>query len=389
MLPFPIISNTNILPPRAYIKKTYGVYDSMMYLSSTGDLYGYGNNTSGAMGSMVSGVSTFTLIDSMVDDVWSTCNYSSASGNPHKAVTIVRKGTDMYWSGLGGLFGNTSYTTTYRTFTNCTSYFTSAGIDVLQIKKISLACTLGNDGSTNSGSKCFILMNNGDLYFMGKALGSSSGLGLAENAVQSTFSLTAQNVLDIDCDIKVSVLVYNDGRAFYSGTNLSNGTANASTTWSSLPGSTLTTYKGVMCGFDNVFLFNTQSFLYGIGQTASGNLSSGDNAGGSRYSTIKNITNSVNNTIHSISKTVIGAPRTFVGLLDNALYSSGIGTYIGYGTDTRYTTLNQITRPDSTAIKLVASSGFNSWYINANDEIYGTGTNLPGNNSSMVYTKIL
>lgn len=389
MLPFPIISNTNILPPRTEIKKIIGVYNSVMYLDSDNNLYGYGNNTSGAMGS-ISSVNDFTLIDSGVDDVWSTCNYSTATGNPHKAVTVLRKGTNMYWSGLGGLFGNTSYTTTYKTFTDCTSYFSSVGIDVMQIKKISLACTLGNSGATNSGSKCFVLMNNGDLYFMGKALGSSSGLGLAANAVQSTFTLSAQNVLDIDCDIGVSVYIDNDGKALYSGTNLSTGTSNQRSGWGSL--STFTTYKNVMCGYDNAFLFGTSSFVYGVGQTASGNLSTGDTAGGSRYSTLVNITLSDGSTIRSdissISKSAKSAPRSFVGLLDSVIYSSGVGTYIGYGNDSNYVKLYPIQRPDSAKIKLVASTEFNSWYVSTDNIIYGTGTYLPGSVTSSVYTKI-
>ncbi|SOK59345.1 X-linked retinitis pigmentosa GTPase regulator [Yersinia phage fHe-Yen9-03] len=197
MLPFPIISNTNI-PEPAFIKDIQTGYSNLfqtIVLLNTGLFYTSGYNTSGQLG-VGNKVNRFNVLTYIRNDVrLMSCNASSTM--------IVTNTNKVYISGARDVFNLGGTSNEVTVFTDVSSYFST--IDISQIKKISFGFTT------------MVLMNNNDLYGIGLNRYGELGTGVAVGYKALTF--IRSNVLDVTSTGNSTVLMLTDGTVWGAGRN--------------------------------------------------------------------------------------------------------------------------------------------------------------------------
>lgn len=196
MLPFPIISNTNILPAPEHIIQTDGSSSHIGVLYSDGSLYLRGSNTSGALGTgnNIDSYDKFVLVRTDVKLFFCGSN-----------ITFIQTFDNRwYFSGTRSLISaGGSYSST---FTDITDRLNSEILEgSIKIKKIS-----------TSNLSTLILTTEGNLYACGNNTYGETGLG---SGFQSVFKLTNTNVIDISNCRFSSYAVKSNGELYSVGSN--------------------------------------------------------------------------------------------------------------------------------------------------------------------------
>ena len=194
MLPFARMVKYGNKRPSNNIKKiSCTTTNSVLVLTESGDLYGFGFNSGGELGTgATTSVTSVIQIDTGVDDVWggSLC-------------AMYRKGDEFFGSGNGSYYGSSAVNST--TFVNVTHIFQD--IDILNIKKIKMTTGL------------FILMQNGNLYGCGVNTNCQFGTGETVNFRYPIATLTQTDVVDFDILGNASIILKTDGYMYSAGDN--------------------------------------------------------------------------------------------------------------------------------------------------------------------------
>jgi len=253
MIPFPIISNTRIIPVLDIVKFDTNA-GSMYILYSDGKFYGRGRNAAYQMGTGTNAnVNDWFLISSDVSYFWISHDSNDNS-------VIVRK-TDDTWNVVGRayIFGDTS--TIYNTITNVDS-------------KLS---------ELNNGYDEIILnfqniwfKRNGSYYRMG--INGNYNLLTGNTTALTTFTQYVDStgtVKNIYPTLLGTIVTYLDGSTKSIGNNatarLGLPARQAYTSLTTIP---ITNVQNIYFGQASTF-FNTSTALYATGQCTSGQLGNG------------------------------------------------------------------------------------------------------------------
>lgn len=251
MLPFSIISNTNIVPKKE-IAKFDTAYSSMYLLYSTGELYGLGRNAYSQMGTGTNTtVTTWTLISTDVSTFWISKDGDSS--------VLFRK-NDGTWnlSGRAYIFGDSS--TVYSTPTNVDDKLgvLSSGYDELYLN--------GQNIWYRKDGRYFRMGLNGNLNLL-----SSS------TAPITTFTeyILQTGMKAIFPGLSGTIISYNDGSMKSIGNNNTGRYAlPARQTYTTLTTITVPEVLSVQYSGNATFL-NTVSGTYGCGSCMYGQLANG------------------------------------------------------------------------------------------------------------------
>lgn len=194
MIPFArIIKYGNNIPTDNIKKIVCSTTNSVFVLTESGELYGFGNNTNGELGTgNKDRILNVIHIDSGVGDVWAGAGFS-----------IYKKGLEFFSAGYGSFYGSSAVES--LTFINITFLFSS--LNILNIQKIELTTAL------------FILMQNGDLYGSGVNTGGQFGTGALASARYATPTLTQSGVMDFNIIGNGSIILKSDGFMYSAGAN--------------------------------------------------------------------------------------------------------------------------------------------------------------------------
>ncbi|WNA16192.1 hypothetical protein XaC1_557 [Xanthomonas phage XaC1] len=260
MFPIPIISKYgNNIPVITGIKKYVAMFNGLMVLSTSGDLYAIGQNSNGMFGTGdTTAITTWRKINSNVNDVWA----SDQSG------TLVRK-NDGTWQ-TAGLNRFTGSSVTYNTYTDCTSYF-------VQYNNNYRALYYNTEN-------VYIIDNNDNLLGMGRNSSGQLGTGNTTAVTSFTQLRTSVNKISFTMDsISVAVL-HKDGTVYTCGSNsnLQLGystvtTANRFQQVTGISGTVTDVQMGYLC----MYVLST-SGLYTCGTQFSGQLGNGVSANTNR-----------------------------------------------------------------------------------------------------------
>jgi alpha-tubulin suppressor-like RCC1 family protein len=361
MLPFPIISNTHVIPT-SDIKKISCTQDVLYVLYNNGNLYTMGSNQYGTYGTGKSltsngggafATSTWTLSKTGVQDVW---------GGSGCAVLLLNTGVYQY-CGLARLLGTTNDTSTIAlTWTNFTAVNTFiTNNSSLTVKKVHVG-----------GQAIGMLMSNDSLYMMGY---NSQG-GFGSNTQQLTaMSLCRTNVKDFICGSILTMLIDKTNNEIYrAGWNISGqlgtgGTASI-TAWTST-----SAFGTALWATQNAtYYIDTGGTLYGSGEYTAGQLDNGINTIAS--------TGNFRTTYVSVMAGV--ASNAFVG---NSTADSTLQSYAAFKVSTDLYIIGQnlsgqqgngTTGNSATFTKTVLPSGYNSGSVLGYLQIGLT----PGNNNT-------
>ncbi|SOK59342.1 X-linked retinitis pigmentosa GTPase regulator [Yersinia phage fHe-Yen9-03] len=358
MLPFPIISNTNILPIPG-IKKLVTSANAVLYLTTGGDLYGAGSNRNGELGlGHTNPVPKFIFIRSSVKDVW-------ASGST-QVVLYIDISNQFWFAGDTRVLSGSDTLNFNTTFVNRTDLFSPVGITTdAQISDIYF----------HYGAKMQVVLKDGSYYCSGKnnvTTISSFGDGTNTNSV---------NVLRfIRSDVKEArgnFIKDSSNNLLGCGINgsyqLGTGNTTSTTTFISVMTNISTFDAG--SGGTSTFVIKDNK-LYITGTTLGGSNIYGEFGNGGTitvYQTLTEITTAGS----SISKLFVGLNSINTHLVNNGIYMNtgyNVSGQLGRGNTTNVLTFSSITPVwGSSIIKLIIGSNQNTYILTDNNKLYACG----------------
>lgn len=384
MLPFPIISNTNILPPVVELQRLNTTENNIGLLYTNNEMYLKGTNAASELGNSgtTTNYTTWTLARNDVVDFW--MGGTSVLCKTSDSILICGSRTIIGSTGGAGLG-----------FSDITFLFNAAGIILSQIKDIQIGV-----------SSMIVLTTSGDLYGIGTnqygeilGTGAKTSLTLLRSSVQK-ISLTAYTTVCIDS----TGFVYGIGRNDTSqllGTNTANVTS-----WKTLYNSG--TVTDIRSRTYNTFLLLSTGRMYACGTNYNGDFGNGSSSGSpiSNFST--DTYKRVNSNITSFltQKMAEGtmstsSPYSLITVIDSTglLLSSSldrnrtgaIGTGVVGGSiyfERGVGPLLTETGYDYTNIKKISHVGLNATFIHYNNTVYAAGLSTIINQSSNSYSFI-
>lgn len=331
-------------------------------LYSTGELYMYGVNRVGELGTGDNvAVPAWRLVAQDVKDVFVSPDLTMYIKNDN---TIWGSGT--FGAKVNGASGTIPPS---RVFINLTQYYTSFNIS--DIKDIVL--------SGGSGNRGWYLLNNGDLWGCGSAQWGALGVGTDTGLF--TTRLVTSNVETVISPQTLTWIKKTDGTYWRTGLN-SYGTLIAAANTTQYNSFTQYVISGVTLSsmyvsYNNIFFINGDGTrLFVCGSNAVGQYGSGD--------TITSMTLANSGTFNNkgVHARMICQPsdRSTLVVTESGIYSCGLNVYgslgIGNKTSTSSMTLSQgsITSQDSTEITFICGSPAGGTMYVHNNKLYGTGT---------------
>lgn len=246
MLPFPIISNTNIVPvPSALIKQIASTYSMLFVLYDNGELYVKGTDSTSNSGTGLTNqkITTWTLSATNVKMI-RTAQYASL---------IIKNDGSMFHVGRYAYIQNTTSTATYGTWTDVTSTFSASFSPSLIVDyKLSEYCTM-------------ILLSTGEVWGVGGTIGNQR---LGGNAISKNLSILSgapTDAIKIELNALRSAIVSASGKIYMAGSNYLGACGGSSSS-----GATSTDYQQSYANrtpsntfVDDVWLAYNNSFFLG------------------------------------------------------------------------------------------------------------------------------
>lgn len=384
MLPFPIITNTDIPPEPTYKKMiTPAAFmdNTVLVLTFAGDLYGIGGNGSGIFGSGdTSAKTTWYKIYENVEDMWCSDNTGF--------LLIKTKSNDYFYAGSNAWTGAAS-PTNILTMTNCNSYFSPIG-GVNSIRSIT------------AGVAFMFVITTGDvLYAIGDNSPRQLGLGTAVNKVTVLTSTALTNVDRVCTHYGYATWVLKKDKTMWRCGRTDNGALATGVSPAVLP--LFTQYVvankeivdvcynnyAVSFMFKEQFNGNDIYTIYGIGQQFAGNLGNGNTSSSDKLS----LTPASRNVPSSDFKFVPIKSRNnrgFVFICENIIYSSGYNLYgqIGNNSTSNSALYSQAIMPSGVSLtpNSMCDANDHSLVILVNDKLYFSGLPPMGSGTN---TKVL
>ena len=369
MLPFSIMSNTNILSERIRIKKMESGEEHVALLYDNGELYTRGIGTDGRLGTGNTNANyiSWNLVLQDVKDVWCGSYF-----------TLALKNDNTFWYvGKKSMMGSTETTLSWI---DITSFFSSTSITGDDIKKIELG--------TNS---MLLLSTTNSLYVSGRNLGGELGTGSTAAVTQLTLKDT--NVSDISFCSSFSTYTKN-GELYRSGVGnwgqMGNGSTTGLTTFTSFSAPANSTLERVCSNTRDIYYLyrdNTSgvSSFYVNGYNVNGELGTGRTGQVNTRTKVP----SLDNRVISISTRWGLLHKTI--LLDDGVYASGTnsGGQCGVGNNTLISTFTKcVGLPPGIPQYMIPFNNYGTFIV-INDIIYWCGiaqyfTGSSGNQTSFI-----
>ena len=312
-------------------------------LTSNGELYGCGANSSGEQGSGdTNKVLTFTKRAENVKEV--SCSY--------RTTWYIDNNNDLYGCGEGnnGQQGSGS-TSTVKTFT----------------KKASNVKTISCSQYTT-----WYIDNNNNLYGCGQNYYGNQGSGTSgDTSDVSTFTKRAENVKKVSCSDYTTWYIDNNNNLYGCGDNESGQQGSGNTSNVLTFTKRAENVKEVSCSRDITWYIDNNNNLYGCGEGYYGEQGSGDKTDvltfTKRAENVKEFACSTNTTWY------IDNNNNLYGCGDNSKGQQGSG-------DTTFSIRTFTKRAEN--VKEVRCSEDETWYIDTSNNLYGCGYNIFGGQGS-------
>lgn len=383
MLPFPIISKTNILPPVVSLQRMNTTENNIGLLYSNNEMYLKGTNAASELGNSgtTTNYATWNLARNDVSDFWMG-GTSVVCKTITNQILICGSRTIIGSTGGAGLG-----------FSDITSLFNAAGILVSDISDIQIGV-----------STMLVLTTSGNLYSIGSntygeglGTGAKTSLQLIRSSV-SKISLTAYTTVCIDSTGFVYGIGRNDSSQLL-GTNTSNVTS-----WKTLYNSG--TVKDVRARFRNTVLLLSTGVMLKSGYNANAEFGNGSTSGDPVSSYNNDSYKSVNSNITtfntlklaegSMSTSVIYGLMTVIDSTGLLLSSSrdwqrtgAIGSGIVGGNVYFNPCIGELitqTGYDYTKIKKISHVGFNATFVQYDNVVYAAGLSTMINRTENSYS---
>lgn len=344
MFPIPIISQYgNVLPSTDVIKKVQSHLDTVMVLSSTGNLYGIGLNSEGQLGTgSTDTVSSWTLVNTNVLDFW--CS--------HTNVTVINK-NDGTWFSTGKQRPFNGSSTNDVQFVDRTSFFGTILADSGTIKSVSISdysvlCTTVDGSVYRSGYNLY-----GQLF---------TGNTTSISTLTKSTEVNVQKALTDESGFN-SYVLYNDGTLKGAGNNTYSQLNDSSTTSKTSLQTISTEVLNYWVGPQALFVLKSDG-LYSAGRNSSGQLGTGTS------NSTANMLAKVSSLIPVDMVSTQGLSHFYVQ--DGTVYGTGANQY-GIGTGSSDTIITSFTEVPDFKGYVELSHGQNRSYVIKNQRLYACG----------------
>ena len=344
MLPFARMLEYGNIAPRSIKQLIYS--DCCYVLYSTGELYGYGNNSSGTLGQgdLTNRYDKFYLLDTDVK-VFACCD---------RSLVYIKNDNTIWCTGESSSYSDSTAKDTIPR--NITSYFSSV-INVQNISKIQTART-----------SIVIRMPDGTVYGIGKNTSGELGTGTTNPVL--TLSVIAVNTVDMSANVSnVGIL---DSNSNYSICGLNNagqlGTNNMIS--SSTFGVRMTNVRAIQQGLYSSYCMLNSGISMACGYNSQGELGVGLSSGN-----ILVFTNTSPNNVDIFYNSKINRNHIFsstFGVLNGVLYSAGNGTSTSRNTSSVLRVMSGAFSPIGINFSAI-SSGYVGAFMYKGTDIYYTG----------------
>ena len=230
-----------------------------------------------------------------------------------------------------------------------------------------------------SGSTTWILTSNGDLYGCGYGSYGQQGSNNISNYI-STFTKRAENVKEVSCSDSTTWYIDNNNNLYGCGRNYhgNQGANNASDVL--VFTKRAENVKTVRCSDSTTWYIDNNNNLYGCGNGLYGQQGSGTSGSSAKVVTFTKRAENVKEVSCSDS-------TTWYIDNNNDLYGCGNGLYGQQGSGTSGNSASVLTfTKRAENVKTVRCSEDTTWYIDNNNDLYGCGRNAGGNQGSGTYS---
>ena len=364
MLPFPIISQLTIQPPKPTIQALNFVASGVYLLYSTGELFFRGRGNSGYKGDGSNTASQYTSWNP------SNTNVTMVSTGPGPGVIIKNDGT--YWTTANSNYMSLSTGYTQYTWSNCTSKFSAITNNPGNIKQI-----------VSNGGGVFVLLYSGELYAIGTNINGCLGLGTSTTTTVTNFTLVGSNVKKISSSSNHAMYLDNNNKLYSTGYNiigqLGNNSTSTGLSFTQLSLGSLTGYpvvQDVVCISNSTVVISRQTaespnIMLACGYA--GYAGTGTTSGG--YTTFVYVGTMSGTTARvSALSSNMGSSNNNMIMTEKGLYAIGSGQYyqLGNGSSSdvyAWTPLHNLPSTDYDNIKFFGSSSEGSAFV-FQDKVY-------------------